>query len=96
MTGPARGQSDGPRARSGPVCGQPRPDAGWPTTGTGQLEPAVRTAVAAAAVGVTPNQLRRLARGGAVEPWFFTPGGHYRWLLSRLRTDLGGDEPPRS
>jgi hypothetical protein len=56
----------------------------------------VRTAVAAAAVGVLPETLLRWAYENPprVRYEYLTPGGQARWSIDHLRAQLGITPPP--
>jgi excisionase family DNA binding protein len=46
------------------------------------------TPQAAKALGVSERSLRRWVLDGLLEPDYVTPGGHYRWDVDRVRTEL--------
>jgi DNA-binding transcriptional MerR regulator len=48
----------------------------------------VSTGEAARALGMDRRSLQRWAKDGLIEPDAVTPGGHMRWDVERLRTDL--------
>jgi DNA-binding transcriptional MerR regulator len=48
----------------------------------------VTTKQAADELGVSARSLSRWAKDGTLEPDLTTPGGHYRWDVERLRTQL--------
>lgn len=48
----------------------------------------VSTGEAAKAVGVDVRTLQRWATSGLVKPHGWTAGGHMRWDIDRLRTEL--------
>ncbi|MQA16389.1 MAG: MerR family transcriptional regulator [Pseudonocardiaceae bacterium] len=48
----------------------------------------VSTSVAAAELGVSVRTLQQWAHDGLVIPDLWTPGGHARWDVERLRREL--------
>lgn len=40
-------------------------------------------------LGVTPVTLQRWAKEGRITPAYITPGGHFRWKLDDVRSQLG-------
>jgi predicted DNA-binding transcriptional regulator AlpA len=55
-------------------------------------EPLLRTAAAAAKIGVDASTLYRWERAGYVRPTLHTAGGQARWRLSELREQLADRE----
>jgi len=48
----------------------------------------ITTGAAARELGIDPSTLSRWAAAGTVTPASRTAGGHLRWNLDQLRTDL--------
>lgn len=58
--------------------------------------PFVTTGEAARALGVSIRSLQQWVKDGQIEPDYYTPGGHMRWDVDRLRAWLRDPERLRS
>lgn len=50
--------------------------------------PYVSTGQAAKALGVSIRSLQQWAKDGLIEPDHYTPGGHMRWDVERVRSEI--------